>query len=431
MANTASAVKEVDNQQHKKSSGKVGSAFRKVGRYLKDQATEQSHSALYLSPPSREPQNAIRYPSQTNHQHFDEKEDDLVKKILVLDGAGYSLGSAPPAYTPTLSPFANGMMDASGTDLFRDVRRHQYASDNILQSYDVLRPQRDGSDSNGEDKDKYWLVYIHGGYFRDPKVDSTSFRPAIILLEEANSHSQPQPRSNSSTTTHSQLSTTATDTIAGYVSLNYRLSPHPAYPQDPQSTPSYTLNNARWPNQPNDILLALQHLHKTYPGSTRYILVGHSVGATLAFIAALQASEHTIAPPCAVLGVSGIYDYPLIHRTNTGYEDITRNAMSPETYEEASPALYPLHEYRKRWIEVEDSRNDKPRKKVVVLAHSRDDGLVSWDQVEEMRKVFNRDGAEDDCRCELVELKGKHNQIWEEGIELVWAITRTVDLLRS
>lgn len=291
---------------------------------------------------------------------------------------------------------------ASGSGILQHIKRHQYASENILQSYDVLVPSQDTSRTGP------WIVFIHGGYFRDPTKDSTGLKPAISLIEESQSHNALRAK------------------ISGYASLNYRLSPHPDYPQDPSSTPSYTLNTARWPDQPNDITAALRHLQSHYPASRDYVLAGHSVGATLAFTMVLRAADAGVALPRAVVGVSGIYDFVRIHKTNPDYEGMTSNAMTPEQYVEASPALYDVDVYDRRWKMAGDNVSESSSKRVVVLAHSKDDGLVGWDQAEEMNKLF-ANGAK--WQKVLLELHGKHNEIWENGGELVRAFDEVMDII--
>jgi len=116
------------------------------------------------------------------------------------------------------------------------------------------------------------------------------------------------------------------------------------------------------------------------------------------------------------VGVSGIYDFPAIHKTNPDYEDMTSNGMDRKYYEEASPALYTAEVYKEKWDQ---------EKRVVVIAHSKDDGLVGWDQPEEMMAVYSGDGF----TSQLVELKGQHNEIWGKGNELVRAIQKAVELV--
>jgi len=292
------------------------------------------------------------------------------------------------------------MATTQGTNepkLLPNMKRHQYG-DHILQTYDVLMPERTSSQEQ-DSQQKYWIVYIHGGYFRDPAVDSTSFQPTISLLESS---------SSSSSTVKSQ--------IAGYTSINYRLSPHPSQPAH--------LTTARWPDQPTDILHAISHLQSHYPSSKRYILAGHSVGASLAFhfVASTLHSQtnNGITPPAALLGLSGIYDFPAIHISHPEYESLTKNGMDSKFYGDASPALYPSSAYTDTLTTTNKSQTEaKSKKAVVVLAHSHDDGLVPWQQVERMTSIFDKDQG---VECRVIEIRGEHNKIWEDGREVVRAL---------
>lgn len=392
---------------------RLNSALKKVGQYFKDQAlaNSQNSSTLYLSPPDSR---WIQRGEYTHELHSnDEINAQLSRKITALNQhasylpSNYYLNKPSPLSSRTTSySMTSAATSVGGPGIFQNMTRHQYASDNIMQSYDILIPERAASDSTSPDaanEEQYWIVYVHGGYFRDPKVDSTSFKPTISILESI-------PASSDRVK------------ISGYCSINYRLSSHPGHPQSP-STPAYTLNNARWPAQPSDILRALSHLQSHHSAAKKYILVGHSVGATLSFLAALQTADKksniSVAPPAAVVGVSGIYDFPAIHESNPEYEDMTKNAMEAKYYEEASPACYDVATYTKKWTVKDGER-------VVVLAHSRDDGLVGWDQIEEMQKVFE---GQPGFNTKLVELKGIHNGIWEKGAELARAITETLEMM--
>ena len=100
----------------------------------------------------------------------------------------------------------------------------------------------------------------------------------------------------------------------------------------------------------------------------------------LAFLATLQCSDNNIPPPRALVGISGIYDFPQIHRTNPDYIRITVNAMDARYFAEASSVCHTLEEYVSKW------KMDGLRK--VVLAHSKDDGLVEWGQVTRMQDLL-------------------------------------------
>lgn len=268
------------------------------------------------------------------------------------------------------------------------ITRHQYAQDNILQSYDVYTPE------NVPDQG-YWIIYIHGGYFRDPSVTSTSFLPALSQLVS---------------------SSVAGDAVAGYASVNYRLSKNERFPQDPNTTPKYELRDATWPEPLQDVRAAIVQLQRRY-SFIKYLLVGHSVGATMALLLSTLGNNsqtggsHEIVPPTAFLGVCGIYDFDALHRSFPSYVELTRNAIpNAQDQQTASPARHAASEFGV---------------KAVVLAHSRDDGLVDWKQVEIMRDVFAETANDDKSAAvsvRVVEIHGKHNKIWEEGTELARAI---------
>ncbi|KAH6621436.1 Alpha/Beta hydrolase protein [Chaetomium sp. MPI-SDFR-AT-0129] len=177
-----------------------------------------------------------------------------------------------------------------------------------------------------------WIVYIHGGAWRDPFITSASFAPAAgYLLHHAAEHA---------------AGSGAPPPLAGLVSINYRLSPHPSHP-----APGDPSRQARHPDHIADVLAALSFLgrlgiikggaagdagdgrddgraigEKLAPNSepapeTNWILAGHSCGATLAFQAvmhparwdlsssSLQEAQHTtLPPPRALVGFNGLYD---------------------------------------------------------------------------------------------------------------------------
>ncbi|KAI9873280.1 MAG: hypothetical protein M1823_007959, partial [Watsoniomyces obsoletus] len=96
---------------------------------------------------------------------------------------------------------------------------------------------------------QYWIVYIHGGYFRDPKVQASSFHPALGQLidpQNADEHIR-------SVQQH----------IQGYASINYRLSPHQGYPQG-DDVSNYERREAKWPEQLDDVLSAIEWLQAKY-----------------------------------------------------------------------------------------------------------------------------------------------------------------------
>lgn len=195
----------------------------------------------------------------------------------------------------------------------------------------------------------------------------------------------------------------------------------------------------------HDVLTAIAQLQTKYGFGDRYLLVGHSVGATMALLSTLSPTKPLtsdtsvclpkIQPPLAVLAVSGIYDFGLLHDSNpdSGYEELTRNAIHrPEDMDLASPARYPLTDYNEIWAHG-------GKKTALIVAHSKDDGLVDWKQVEAIQNVFGRHmgsdiGLGEDCpsvRFQVIEINGAHNDIWGHGTALARVIRKAIGVMRT
>jgi kynurenine formamidase len=267
--------------------------------------------------------------------------------------------------------------------------------------------------------------YIHGGYYRDPKITASSFHRTLSFLLS------------------SPLYAHIASLIAGFASINYRLSAHPDYPQDPDKLPNYELRHAKHPDHIDDVLTAIGVLQKKYGFGERYLLVGHSVGATMAFQVALSQkvpwipsmgasaegeTECRVEPPIAILGVEGIYDFPLIVKTvapevRDKYVKLTQGAFGKdeEVWLEASPAQYSAEAYTRNW---------GGGRHWVIVAHSGEDELVDWEQVRAIEEVFSESVEGDRIKFEVVELKGKHHEVWEKGHELARAIAEAIRRLK-
>ncbi len=396
-----------------------------------DASQQQYSGSSYLSPKTKELQQRVKHRSssqvkdQHNCQHQSRAEHPS------------SAAHSYPAHTAagTTPPTSNGRGDMSATPrisdkIHRDITRHQYAQDNILQSYEVYIPESDDKHQGDSIGQKYWIIYVHGGYFRDPAVTSSSFYSALELLATEKQHHQ-----NIFKHDVNSKSAGVKPHIAGYASINYRLSPHSdKSPQDPKTTPAYELRNAKWPEHIYDTLAAIAHLQKKHGFGERYLLVGHSVGATMVLLSALAAQKAPfstttgvemppIEPPIAILGVSGIYDFPLIHEVFPEYVGMTRNAIPNEEDDVlASPAKYAAQDYVSAWTA------DKTKRRALVIAQSRDDGLVDWKQVQAMEDVFKGESA---IETRVIEMKGQHNEIWEKGTELARVIAEAVGVMRG
>ncbi|KAI7463581.1 hypothetical protein KC351_g15826 [Hortaea werneckii] len=200
----------------------------------------------------------------------------------------------------------------------------RYSPHSALNTLDYYIPRRPSTAAH-----QLWIIYIHGGAWRDPDIDSTSFLQTQHLLCQSRE----------------------IDQIAGFASINYRLSPYPSHPTSP-SDPADPARNAHHPDHLTDVLDALRHLQDTFGFGTRYLLVGHSCGATLAFQAAMMQLPSSsppaslVTPPLALLAVEGLYDLPALlshHASDPSpiYQHLISNAFgpNPSDWAAASPAI--------------------------------------------------------------------------------------------
>ena len=259
-----------------------------------------------------------------------------------------------------------------------------------------------------------WVIFVHGGAWLDPEIDASSFDKTQELL----------------------LQMPEVERIAAFASINYRLSPDPTRATNP-SLPEDHARNAKHPDHINDLLAALLHLQETYAFDDRYLLVGHSCGATMALQVAMSrkwtsndASTTTktfkLIPPMAILGVEGLYDLPALvdyHKDTPEYLSFVTNAFGSDRAIWAGASPVNAH-YETSW----------PDGRLVVLAHSREDELVEWEQVELQQKALQAQGWESGKgvrRVELIELRGKHDEVWEDGKELARAIQLAVQEMKA
>ncbi|KAI7569581.1 hypothetical protein KC317_g3205 [Hortaea werneckii] len=291
----------------------------------------------------------------------------------------------------------------------------KYSDHSTLNTLDYYIPRRPSTAAH-----QLWIIYIHGGAWRDPEIDSTSFLPTQTLLSQSR----------------------AIDQIAGFASINYRLSPYPSHPRSP-SSPSDPARNAHHPDHLTDTLAALRHLQDAFGFGTRYLLVGHSCGATLAFQAAMMHHHHSsspITPPLALLAVEGLYDLPALvanHADAPAYQNLVTNAFGPDPsdWAAASPAIALQHSLPS----PSSSRHQPlPQPQLIALAHSRQDELVEWQQVDLMHAALKKAAGFDEVegeagrRLKLIELHGGHDEVWREhgGGELARAVGEVLQVVR-
>ncbi|KAL8859465.1 MAG: hypothetical protein Q9178_004143 [Gyalolechia marmorata] len=341
-----------------------------------------------------------------------------------------------------------------------------------LQTLDLHTPTTPPKSS----KPSYTIIYIHGGAFRDPLITSQSLLPSLpFLFPPPNPNSNSNPKFNPDSS-NANSGGKRVHNIKALASLNYRLTPYPHHPTHPSSSTANNNNdeeegrNAKWPDQVRDTLAAMRwillpsssslsssssrdqyhHLSATEGNEEdddddAVILVGHSVGATIAFAVALglysphttqNQDEHEDAFRLllrrkirAVVGVEGIYDFAALrdaHLEYRGiYEDFTSGAFGDENagnWEKGD------------LVRVVREGGTMGEVEVVVLGQSRSDELVEWGQVEMMKEALREKGWRDGDEVVgigkevvVVELRGGHDEIWEKGEELAKCIKAAVE----
>jgi acetyl esterase/lipase len=214
------------------------------------------------------------------------------------------------------------------------------------------------------------------------------------------------------------------------------LSAHPGYPQSSDHTDPTEYRNAKHPDHIRDVQAALALLQRQYGFGSKYILVGHSAGATLAFQLVMGAFRDSaaavVSPPAAILGMAGIYDLRLLrdtHRHISAYQELIEGAFSSDeaVWDAVSPACVKGSEG------VEGGWTSS---RLAVLAHSPEDGLVDAAQQQAMQAALSRweEGTPQGSgqrRVEMLSLKGDHDNAWMKGDELARAIAHTLAELQK
>ncbi len=232
-------------------------------------------------------------------------------------------------------------------------------------------------------------------------MDSRSFAPAVEVL------------SNSS----------LRDSIAGFASINYRLSPYPSHTTDP-SSPDDKSRNVHYPAHLMDVSRALLYLDEKYRIQNRYLVAGHSAGACLAFeLNDWFLSGNSLPQPACILGVSGIYDLEAFidaHSEIPAYRALIENAFPEKSlWEEASPNKSDLSKTAK-WQTA----------RAIIVSHSDEDELVEKAQASHMLKRARMAPSADE-KVHFLPAKGAHDEIWESGNILADLITKSIEILWS
>ncbi|KAJ5146145.1 alpha/beta-hydrolase [Penicillium bovifimosum] len=253
---------------------------------------------------------------------------------------------------------------------------------------------------------RFWIIYIHGGGWSDPNIQANSFRDirdGLLREKRILAH------------------------VAGIAAVNYRLSGAPSEGR-----------NARHPDHLEDVQHAIKFLDSKYEFGDRYILVGHSAGATLAFQFAMEQPSSALKKPLAILGASGIYDlrkllnsiWPVVEYREE-YVHMLESAFGAGgfTYGEynedsdgcgwdlASPAKATT--YGSSW----------PNAQIAMLVHSSSDELVPLEQSTQFATVLESSLAPGAVCHTRFNLAGSHDDIWRKPEEMVRLILEAVMML--
>ncbi|KAM4056085.1 alpha/beta hydrolase fold domain-containing protein [Hirsutella rhossiliensis] len=249
-----------------------------------------------------------------------------------------------------------------------------------------------------------WIVFIHGGAWRDPRNTLDDFAPSIAHL----------------------LGAPIRAPIRAFASIDYRLSPSDAYPQHPADTPEPERRTARHPDHVADVAAALRLLAAEHRlADDGYVLVGHSAGATLAL--QLLMGGHDGGPPvplpAAIVAISGIYDLVGINARRAGsYAAFISAAFGPEGdgdgWRAASPACF-SGSFRDRW---------PGNNRLALLAHSPDDSLVDAAETDAMAAKLAADGVDVSV---VKDLTGEHNFVWQDGEQVARLVGQVLARLRQ
>lgn len=289
-----------------------------------------------------------------------------------------------------------------------------------LHSYRIWQsPQSSPNDSF--DSSKIWIIFVHGGAWRDPLQTCADIEPTTThLLPHAS--------------------------IAGIISLNYRLSPYDSHPTEP-SDPSDADRNVTHPTHLHDIASGIKYVIDKH-AVKRWIGVGHSCGATLlSQYASLEKdnSKRQHLEPESLILTAGIYSLPLFLTNHSVprcpanvaqiYADIVSSAFGDDkaTYQAVSPVA--LKYDTQTW----------EKGKLIVLAHSYEDELVERQQRDVMCVALDRQGwgivmedgdeegdvsaSEGKRILEVRDIKGEHDFVWQDGGELARLIAEVVGRL--
>jgi acetyl esterase/lipase len=189
----------------------------------------------------------------------------------------------------------------------------------------------------------------------------------------------------------------------GVASINYRLSAYPDHSTNPSADDDPS-RNAKHPDHLEDVTTTLLFLQRQYGIDGRYVLVGHSCGATLALQVPATFKRQVVPRPAAIIGSEGIYDIPNLVKVHThpAYRQFVVSAFGDE--ESVWRKVSPCYMDPGLWL----------TSKEVVISHSLEDELVGQDQAEAMLNCL-RSTKTWQGQARFVTVEGAHDSIWSEG----------------
>ncbi|KAK7204489.1 Alpha/Beta hydrolase protein [Myxozyma melibiosi] len=225
----------------------------------------------------------------------------------------------------------------------------------------------ESAESRGSSTPGPWVIYIHGGAWRDPTEDKRMGYPL--------------------------LARTLPGGWSG-ASIDYRLSPA-----------------VQHPTHMNDVLQALRYLNSKYSMES-IVLVGHSAGACIALQILAELTALTVASKelgserledgylgdkiKAVVAVEGIYDLKGLVEEYPDYRSFVAMAFGDDELEwsDASPSSF-------NWPQLKEGSNSK-----IILVQSSQDELLSTRQTMTMKQAL--DPAQWSNELKIVD-GGSHN----------------------
>jgi kynurenine formamidase len=168
----------------------------------------------------------------------------------------------------------------------------------------------------------------------------------------------------------------------------------------------------------------LLYLEQEYEIANRYLLIGHSAGATMAFeLHNWYFPGKSLPVPAGILGVSGIYHFDAFvesHSDIPAYAELMENAFPDKTqWEKAAP-------YSARFPDYAVCE----KVKAVIISHSDEDELIEKGQASFMLERARQIPQSKD-KVHFLKASGGHDEIWGSGYILADLITKSIELLKA